>query len=115
MRSLVRSIYLDSELGVPTDLDAAGTGLENPYVYDSVARDLKVMADEGLVKIVREQVRHGWGAADRPDQLRKAAIDASPLLARHRGSRSPMPSRNARGERRKSSRGLAVPRSPRGS
>ncbi len=59
MRSLVRSIYLDSELGVPTDLDGAGTGLENPYVYDSVARDLKAMADEGLVKIVREQVRHG--------------------------------------------------------
>ena len=59
MRSLVRSIYLDSELGVPTNLDAAGTGLENPYVYDSVARDLKAMADEGLVKIVREQVRHG--------------------------------------------------------
>jgi hypothetical protein len=58
VRSLVHSIYLDSELGVPTDLDAAGTGLENPYVYDSVARDLKVMADQGLVKIVREQVRH---------------------------------------------------------
>ena len=59
MRSLVRSIYLDSQLGVPTDLDAAGTALENPYVYDSAARDLKAMADEGLVKIVHEQVRHG--------------------------------------------------------
>jgi hypothetical protein len=60
-RSLVRSIYLESELGVPTDLDAAGTALENPYVYDSAARDLKAMADEGLVKIVREQVRQGLG------------------------------------------------------
>ena len=60
-RSLVRSIYLESELGVPTDLDAAGTALENPYVYDSVARDLKGMADEGLVKIVREQVRGRCG------------------------------------------------------
>jgi len=61
VRSLVRSIYLESELGVPTDLDAAGTALENPYVYDSAARDLKAMADEGLVKIVREQVRQGLG------------------------------------------------------
>ena len=64
LTSLVRSIYLESEIGVPTDLDAAGTTLENPYVYDSAARDLKAMADEGLVKIVREQVRHGL-----PDRL----------------------------------------------
>ena len=59
MTSLVHSIYLDSEPGVPTDLDPAGTALENPYVYDSAARDLKAMADAGLVKIVREKVRHG--------------------------------------------------------
>ena len=64
MTSLVRSIYLDSELGIPTDLDPAGTALENPYVYDSAARDLKAMADEGLVRIVGEKVRHGL-----PDQL----------------------------------------------
>jgi hypothetical protein len=52
-------MYLDSEFGVPTDLQAAGTALENPYVYDSAARDLKAMADKGLVKIVREQVCAG--------------------------------------------------------
>jgi hypothetical protein len=57
---LVRSIYLESEFGVPTELEGAGTSLENPYVYDSAARELKSMADEGLVKIVREQVRHGF-------------------------------------------------------
>jgi hypothetical protein len=62
--SLVDSIYLDSELGVPTDLDPAGTALENPYVYDSAARDLKAMADAGLVKILREKVRYGL-----PDRL----------------------------------------------
>lgn len=59
MRSLVHSIYLDTEPGALTELDPAGTGLENPYVYDSAARELKAMADQGLVKIVREQVRQG--------------------------------------------------------
>lgn len=61
MRNLVHSIYLDSELGVSTDLTAAGTTLENPYVYDSVARDLKAMADQGLVKIMSEQIKRGAG------------------------------------------------------
>ena len=64
MRSLVRSIYLDSEPGVPTDLDPAGTSLENPYVYHSAATELKAMAEEGLVRIVREKLR-----ADLPERL----------------------------------------------
>ena len=58
MNSLIRSVYLDSEFGVATDLEAAGTSLENPYVYDSAARELKSMAAQGLVKIVREQLRN---------------------------------------------------------
>lgn len=62
MRNLVHTIYLDSELGVPTELDPAGTALENPYVYDSAARDLKAMADQGLVKITTEQIRRGEGS-----------------------------------------------------
>jgi hypothetical protein len=57
MQSLVHAIYLDSEPGELTELDPAGTGLENPYVYDSVARELKAMAEQGLVTIVREQTR----------------------------------------------------------
>jgi hypothetical protein len=59
MSTLVQTVYLDSEFGVATDLQAAGTSLENPYVYDSAARELKSMAQEGLVKIVREQVADG--------------------------------------------------------
>lgn len=59
MNSLVQTVYLTSEFGVTTDLQAAGTSLENPYVYDSAARELKSMAQEGLVKIVREQVAQG--------------------------------------------------------
>jgi hypothetical protein len=57
MQSLVHAIYLDSAPGELTELDPAGTGLENPYVYDSVARELKAMAEQGLVTIVREQTR----------------------------------------------------------
>jgi hypothetical protein len=57
MRSLVESIYADSTPGVLRELDAAGTTLENPYVYDSAARELKAMADKGLVRIVREERR----------------------------------------------------------
>ena len=57
MNTLVQAVYLESEFGVSTDLQAAGTSLENPYVYDSAARELKSMADQGLVRIVREEVR----------------------------------------------------------
>lgn len=59
MRSLVESIYLECTPGVPAKLDAAGTSLENPYVYDSAARELKTMASKGLVRIVREECRTG--------------------------------------------------------
>ena len=59
MSTLVQNVYLDSEFGVTTDLEAAGTSLENPYVYDSAARELKSMAQKGLVEIIREQVADG--------------------------------------------------------
>lgn len=60
MRSLVHSIYIDSEFGVPKELEGAGTDLENPYVYDSAAREIKALADKGLVRIIDEQVRAGF-------------------------------------------------------
>jgi len=62
--TVVQNIYLDSEIGVPTDLIAAGTSLENPYVYDSVARELKSMANQGLVRITAESL-----AASAPEPL----------------------------------------------
>jgi hypothetical protein len=59
MPTLARTIYLDSAFGVPHDLEHAGSTLENPFVFDSVARDLKGMASEGLVEVVSErQVHH---------------------------------------------------------
>lgn len=55
MRTLAQTVYLDSRFGVETDLPHAGTALENPYVYDASAREMKMLADQGLVEITQEQ------------------------------------------------------------
>jgi len=55
--SLANALYLESLPGVPTVVRAAGTALENPWVYDSVARELKAMAERGLLEIVSENAR----------------------------------------------------------
>jgi hypothetical protein len=55
MRTLAQSAYLESELGALSELPSVGTPLENPYVYDASARELKDMASRGLVKIVEER------------------------------------------------------------
>jgi hypothetical protein len=56
---LAFSLYLDSAVGIPTVVRAAGTTLENPWVYDSVARELKALAERGLLDIVSEKRREG--------------------------------------------------------
>jgi hypothetical protein len=61
---LAFSIYLDSTLGVPTVVRPAGTTLENPWVYDSVARELKSLAERGLLEIVSEKRREGDALID---------------------------------------------------
>jgi hypothetical protein len=55
MRTLAQSAYLESEFGALSELPSVGTSLENPYVYDASAKELKAMASQGLVKIVEEQ------------------------------------------------------------
>jgi len=57
MSHLARSIVLDSPLGKRTRLAPAGSPLENPYVYDSVARDLEQLARDGLVEILEVSLR----------------------------------------------------------
>jgi hypothetical protein len=59
MRTLSTQIFLSADVGVPIDVEAAGTALENPYVYDSVARELKAMERQGLLRVVDESVRQG--------------------------------------------------------
>ncbi len=57
MRTLAQSAYLESEFGALSELPTAGSSLENPYVYDASARELKAMANEGLLRIVDEHRR----------------------------------------------------------
>lgn len=55
MQTLARTVYLDSEFGVPVELSPAGTALENPFVYDAAAQEIKAMAEKGLVEILSER------------------------------------------------------------
>ena len=55
MHTLAQSAYLDSSFGIEEELPRAGSALENPYVFDASARELKVMAAKGLVDIVEER------------------------------------------------------------
>ena len=53
--NLTRSVFLESEIGAIEELPRSGTALENPFVFDSVANDLKRMAASGLVEVVEER------------------------------------------------------------
>ena len=55
MSSLAQSLFQDSELRVEQELPRAGSALENPFVYDAVAREFVQMARRGLVEIVQER------------------------------------------------------------
>jgi hypothetical protein len=57
MTSMARALYLDSEFGASLDLPKVGSALENAFVYDAVARELKGMAADGLIEIVAEHQR----------------------------------------------------------
>jgi len=58
VRTLAQSAYLDSEINMPQMLSKAGSALENPFVYDASAQELKTMAAEGLVTILDEHRTH---------------------------------------------------------
>jgi len=69
MQSLAVSLFLDSEVSVDQELPHAGSPLENPFVYDSVAREFKEMAKRGVVEIVQER-SHDSSAGPLIDSLR---------------------------------------------
>ena len=58
MHTLAQSAYLDSSFGIDEELPRAGSALENPYVFDASARELKAMAAKGLVEILEERITH---------------------------------------------------------
>jgi len=54
MRTLADTVYSESQFDELCELPKSGSSLENPYVFDAVARDLKAMAERGLLEIVGE-------------------------------------------------------------
>jgi hypothetical protein len=54
VHTLAQTAYLDSSFGADHELPRVGSALENPYVFDASARELKAMAIQGLVEIVEE-------------------------------------------------------------
>lgn len=63
MKTLADAVFLDSRLDSDSELPHAGSALENPYVYDASAREIKAMAERGLVEIVHETSRQIAGEA----------------------------------------------------
>jgi hypothetical protein len=68
VRTLAQSVYVDSTFGVECELPRAGSALENPFVYDASARELKAMAERGLIEVIKEQ-SHALGDEQLIDHL----------------------------------------------
>ncbi len=54
MLSIAESLMIQTPLGATFELPRAGTALENPFVYDAAAREIKEHASRGRVEIVDE-------------------------------------------------------------
>lgn len=57
MTSIAMRVHALAPIGAVTELPCAGTWLENPFVYDAAAREIKALAASGCTEIVDEQRR----------------------------------------------------------
>lgn len=57
VRTLAQSFYLDSSFDTECELPHAGSSLENPFVFDASARELKALAERGLIEVTAEHLR----------------------------------------------------------
>lgn len=55
MRTLARGIYASAGVGIEVMLPHSGSWLENALVYDASAREIKALAERGLVRIVSKR------------------------------------------------------------
>jgi hypothetical protein len=55
MSTIAERVYTEASVGAIVWLPKFGTRLENRYVFDSAAREIKVMAELGRVTIVEER------------------------------------------------------------
>ncbi|MDT7838955.1 hypothetical protein [Aquabacterium sp. OR-4] len=54
--SIARQIFSQAPVGEAVRLPQAGTALENPYVFDSVAREIKFAGSEfGELEVIEER------------------------------------------------------------
>ncbi|WP_119355386.1 hypothetical protein [Azohydromonas sediminis] len=58
MESIAQRIHALAPIGEPVELPAAGTWLENPFVYDAAAREIKALTRDGCTEIVSERHAH---------------------------------------------------------
>ncbi|MDY0745750.1 hypothetical protein SNE35_14615 [Paucibacter sp. R3-3] len=70
MGSLAMTAFLDSAFGEVTELPRAGSALEHPLVFDSAARELHALADQGRLEIVDERRGSGSDGKGLIDHLR---------------------------------------------
>ena len=56
MRSIAQTLHAFAPIGAVVELPSAGTWLENPFVYDAAARDIKALVQQGCTEIVDERV-----------------------------------------------------------
>jgi hypothetical protein len=69
VRTLAQAVYLDSSFDSESELPRAGSSLENPFVYDASARELKDLEQRGLIEVTAEH-RHRFGDEELIDSLR---------------------------------------------
>lgn len=55
MITIVQRAYREATVGAIVSLPKSGTQLENRYVFDAAAREVRAMAEFGRVKIVDER------------------------------------------------------------
>jgi hypothetical protein len=59
LSQLAARLLIEAPAGVDVPLPRAGTTLENPHVYDSVARELMQQATSGRLQVVHQDAADG--------------------------------------------------------
>ncbi|MBI3154951.1 MAG: hypothetical protein HYZ20_06045 [Burkholderiales bacterium] len=66
MTTIADQLFATAPIGEPIELPRAGSWLENDYVYDSTAREIKQRAQQGLVEIVAERQARAGSPGEEP-------------------------------------------------
>ncbi len=66
MTTIADSLFATAPIGQPVELPRAGSWLENDYVYDATAREIKQRARAGCVEIVEERQLPSGPVGDEP-------------------------------------------------